>query len=68
MVNPTCFECGDKMEQTGRLTWYCPSCDVCSECGCPNADGLIHYIGCPIAEAEDKEIEYDLDQYVMLRN
>lgn len=48
-----CFECGEQMEQTGRLTWYCPNCDTCPECGCPNADGFAHYAGCEAADEEE---------------
>ena len=47
-----CHECGEHLSSTGRYTVYCPSCDVCPECGCPNADGFAHYQGC--AETEDR--------------
>lgn len=54
----TCFECGEEMEETGRNTLYCPSCDVCSDCGCPDADGFQHYAGCETARAiEAAEID-----------
>lgn len=55
---PTCRECQETCEQTGRLTWYCPSCDVCEECGCPRADGFVHNEGCKIA-AEEEEMRLD---------
>lgn len=29
----TCRECDEPLEQDGRLTWYCPSCDTCYACG-----------------------------------
>ncbi len=46
MKKPTCFECDAELEQTGRNTWYCPDCNVCAECGCPDADGFMHYANC----------------------
>lgn len=49
---PECRECGTKCEQTGRNTWFCPECDVCPECECPNADGFTHYAGCESAEKD----------------
>lgn len=42
-----CRECGEHLECTGRYTTYCPSCDVCPDCGCPDADGFSHNAGCP---------------------
>ena len=48
-----CFNCDCQMEQTGRLTWYCPDCDVCPDCGCPRADGFAHYQGCESADLCD---------------
>lgn len=57
---PTCRECGETCEQTGRLTWYCPSCDVCPECNCPRADGFAHYEGCKDAEEERLDHMQDL--------
>ena len=51
-----CRECGEDLMSTGRYTVYCPSCDVCPDCGCPNADGFAHYAGCPaIEQTEDKD-------------
>jgi len=41
-----CIQCGAHLECTGRYTVYCPSCDVCPSCGCPNADGFQHHLGC----------------------
>ena len=37
-----CGDCDTKLEQDGRNTWYCPSCDMCPECSC--FDG--HNAGC----------------------
>lgn len=51
----TCRECDTICEQTGRNTWYCPDCDTCSVCGCPNADGFSHYAGCPSSVISDDE-------------
>jgi hypothetical protein len=56
---PKCFECGEDGQQTGRYTWYCPSCNVCPECGCPDADGFQHYAGCYVG-AETQELEDQL--------
>ena len=50
---PTCFECDAAMEQTGRMTWYCPDCDVCPECSCPRADNFAHYAGCSLLAEEN---------------
>ena len=47
-----CRECGAHLQQTGRYTTFCPSCDVCAECGCPNADGFAHWAGCKAAAYE----------------
>ncbi len=41
-----CRECGEHLLSTGRYTTYCPSCDVCCDCGCPNVDGFSHYAEC----------------------
>lgn len=46
-----CRECEDHLESTGRYTAYCPSCDRCQECECPNADGFSHYAGCSEVDA-----------------
>lgn len=48
-----CHECSEHLHSTGRYTTYCPSCDVCPECFCPNADGFAHYRGCSIAAANE---------------
>lgn len=48
----TCRECGEHLESTGRYTVYCPSCNTCPECGCPEADGFAHYAGCAEAESD----------------
>jgi hypothetical protein len=45
-----CRECGEHLLSTGRYTVYCPSCDTCPTCGCPNADGFSHYLGCADTE------------------
>ena len=63
---PTCRECKMTCEQSGRLTWYCPSCDVCPECHCPNVDGFAHYDGCKVEEEEMRldhlqDLHSDLD-------
>ncbi len=52
-----CGECGEHLLATGRYTVYCPSCNTCPECGCPEADGFSHYAGCPTAAALDAEEE-----------
>jgi hypothetical protein len=49
---PQCKECDSFIEYTGRNTPYCPSCDVCPSCGCPQADGFSHNIGCPETSEE----------------
>ena len=54
---PRCFECDELMEQTGRNTLYCPSCDVCPECNCPHADGFAHYEGCEAIEDDEDDDE-----------
>jgi hypothetical protein len=42
-----CRECGEHMiEQTGRGTLYCIDCDTCPTCGCADADGFRHFVGC----------------------
>lgn len=38
-----CVECGGDLEQDGRNTWFCPSCDCCPDCG--EFDG--HASHCP---------------------
>ena len=48
-----CRECGTHLEATGRYTVFCPSCDVCAECGCPQVDGFAHYAGCKAAVCEE---------------
>lgn len=48
-----CKECGEHLLSTGRYTTYCPSCDCCSTCGCPNADGFAHYADCTDKGDED---------------
>lgn len=48
-----CPECGANTETTGRDTRYCPDCDTCPTCGCPQVDGFSHYAGCAEAEAEE---------------
>lgn len=51
---PTCLECDEPCVQSGRLTWYCPDCETCTECGCPAVDGFEHNLGCSIpAEWEE---------------
>jgi hypothetical protein len=45
-----CRECDSHLESTGRYTTYCPSCDTCPECHCPNVDGFAHYAGCKESE------------------
>ena len=42
-----CEECNEHIMITGRYTRYCPSCDCCIDCGCPNVDGFAHYQDCP---------------------
>ncbi len=63
----TCFECGEDMEETGRNTLYCPSCDVCPECRCPNADGFQHHAGCDMAEETlfDREFSYPVEDFIL---
>lgn len=56
-----CSECSEHLEQTGRYTTFCPSCDVCSECGCPGVDGFAHYIGCAFIEAYEMGAMEDND-------
>src|SRR5438270_8181888 len=46
-----CVECGSDLEEDGRNTRYCPSCDTCEECGC--FDG--HNAGCDLADTEEIE-------------
>lgn len=48
-----CRECGEHLLSTGRYTTYCPACDTCASCGCPDTDGFSHYEGCPESENED---------------
>jgi len=48
-----CAECGEHLESTGRYTTFCPSCDTCPTCRCPNADGFAHYAGCADAPDDD---------------
>ncbi len=48
-----CRECEGPLDQTGRLTWYCPECDVCPDCNCPRVDGFAHYQGCESADLCD---------------
>ena len=50
---PRCSECDTPLEFTGRNTAYCPSCDTCPTCECPNADGFQHYAGCTDAQEEN---------------
>lgn len=38
-----CRECGEHLICDGRYTTYCPSCDVCPDCGCEIGS---HYAGC----------------------
>lgn len=45
-----CPECGDHLQSTGRYTVYCPSCNTCPECSCPEADGFSHYAGCSLVK------------------
>ncbi len=45
-----CRECGEHLQATGRYTVYCPSCNCCDECGCPQVDGFTHYAGCDAYE------------------
>ena len=52
-MRPTCFECGCEAEQSGRMTWYCPDCDTCPDCGCPRVDGFEHYQGCSAIPDDD---------------
>lgn len=53
-----CRECGAHLLSTGRYTPYCPDCDTCPDCGCPNADGFAHYAGCSLLESElSEEVE-----------
>lgn len=46
-----CGECDEHLQLTGRNTSFCPSCNVCSVCDCPQVDGFSHYAGC--SESED---------------
>jgi len=50
-----CSACGSHLQLTGRNTLFCPSCDVCSTCGCPDADGFAHYGECPEGDIPDDE-------------
>jgi hypothetical protein len=53
-----CRECDTHLMSTGRYTVYCPSCDTCAECGCPQVDGFAHYADCTAARDDDgKETE-----------
>jgi len=52
-----CEECGDHGLVTGRYTSYCPSCQTCESCGCPEADGFSHYQGCQLAAAAERAAE-----------
>jgi hypothetical protein len=53
-----CRECDSHLLRSGRETTYCPTCDVCPECGEPQADGNYHAPGCPVlAETEESEDE-----------
>ena len=49
-----CGECGEHMLSTGRYTTFCPSCNVCPDCQCPQADGFAHNQGCESAPAEEE--------------
>ena len=60
---PACRECGEACEMTGRLTWYCPSCDTCEDCGCPRADGFTHSAVC--VKLERCECGHELDMHCM---
>ncbi len=44
----SCSECDEHLESTGRDTVYCPSCDVCPMCLCPQVDNFDHYAGCAV--------------------
>jgi hypothetical protein len=58
-----CSECDEHLLSTGRYTTYCPSCDTCPSCGCPNTDGFQHYEGCQESmsnETLDQESSIDL--------
>lgn len=56
MNNPIlCTECKTPLEQTGRNTYYCPVCNTCPECDCPDADGFQHYAGCSAAAIEEDD-------------
>ena len=46
-----CSECDEHLEQDGRYTTYCPCCNVCPDCGCPDT-GFSHYAGCAAIELE----------------
>lgn len=63
-----CDECGTNLEQSGRLTWYCPTCDVCPECLEPQADGAYHEYGCSIlAQLQRDELWmqlYEIDRLI----
>lgn len=52
-----CTECDTHLESTGRYTVYCPICDVCPECGCPDADGFSHNQGCTALDQEEDEAD-----------
>lgn len=49
-----CRECDTHLMSTGRYTVYCPSCSCCFACGCPDADGFQHYLGCTEARSEEE--------------
>ena len=51
----SCRECDEHLMNTGRYTVYCPFCNTCPECGCPNVDGFEHYQGCPVITFEEED-------------
>lgn len=54
-----CKECGAHLVSSGRYTVYCPDCDVCLDCGCPQVDGNMHYSGCAELELPEEEFFED---------
>jgi hypothetical protein len=46
----TCQGCSSPLEQTRSGKPYCPLCNACPDCGCPDVEGDQHFDGCPSAK------------------
>lgn len=59
-----CFECDAHLLCTGSYTVYCPDCQCCSECECPQVDGFSHYVECQLTMTEEEEEEEEEEERV----